>query len=65
MTPAIARIPNRIGTGTIWFRVDHELVGKTLAEKLRRKAASRGDCDAIRHQVPERGLRQHLQESAK
>jgi hypothetical protein len=29
--------------GTIYFRADHELVGRVLAEKLRRKAESRAN----------------------
>lgn len=37
MTPAI-RIPNRIGTGTIWFRADYELVGRVCAAKLRQRS---------------------------
>lgn len=48
MTPAIRQIPNRIGTGTIWFRVDHELVGRTLAAKHRLRAEQRGIGDSFR-----------------
>lgn len=43
--------------GTIYFRADHELVGRVLAEKLRLKAASRGDCDSIRIARPKRRRR--------
>lgn len=31
-------IPNRIGTGTIWFRADYELVGRVCAAKLRQRS---------------------------
>lgn len=44
--PAI-HIPNRTGTGTIWFRADYELVGRTLAAKLRQRTDRSGVGDAI------------------
>ncbi|MDB5706493.1 MAG: hypothetical protein JWN66_3609 [Sphingomonas bacterium] len=34
--------------GTIYFRADHDLVGRVLAEKLRLKAERRGDGDSFR-----------------
>ena len=34
--------------GTIYFRADHELVGRVIAEKLRRKNDRRGFDDAFR-----------------
>jgi hypothetical protein len=52
--PAITQIPNRTGNGTIWFRADHELVGRTLAEKLRLRAEQRGLGDSFRIARPKR-----------
>jgi hypothetical protein len=36
------------GSGTIWLRIDHDLVGKTLAEKLRRRMDRTGEGDEVR-----------------
>ena len=38
--------------GTIYFRADHELVGRVLAEKLRRRAEQRGVGDSFRIALP-------------
>ncbi|MEO8374590.1 MAG: hypothetical protein ABI471_05155 [Sphingomonas bacterium] len=34
--------------GTIYFRADHELVGRVIAEKLRRKNDRQGSDDSFR-----------------
>lgn len=36
--------------GTIYFRADHELVGRVLAEKLRRRMERSGIGDSVRVQ---------------
>lgn len=38
--------------GTIYFRADHELVGRVLAEKLRRRMERSGAGDSIRIALP-------------
>ncbi|CUS45507.1 hypothetical protein NDN01_25475 [Sphingomonas sp. QA11] len=40
--------------GTIYFRADHELVGRVLAEKLRLRAEQRGVGDSFRIAGPRR-----------
>ena len=40
--------------GTIYFRADHELVGRVLAEKLRRRMERSGAGDSIRISGPKR-----------
>ncbi|MFA6113252.1 MAG: hypothetical protein WC729_04655 [Sphingomonas sp.] len=40
--------------GTIYFRADHELVGRVLAEKLRLRAEQRGIGDSFRIARPQR-----------
>jgi hypothetical protein len=40
--------------GTIYFRADHELVGRVLAEKLRLRAEQRGIGDSFRIVRPRR-----------
>jgi hypothetical protein len=40
--------------GTIYFRADHELVGRVLAEKLRRRMERSGVGDSIRIARPAR-----------
>ena len=40
--------------GTIYFRADHELVGRVIAEKLRRKNDRQGFGDAFRIACPRR-----------
>ena len=40
--------------GTIYFRADHELVGRVIAEKLRRKNDRQGFDDSFRIAGPRR-----------
>jgi hypothetical protein len=43
-----ARAKEVLMNGTIYFRADHELVGRVLAEKLRRRMERSGVGDSVR-----------------